>query len=233
MGRRKSRIGWGTRILALLLLAALGVGGWYWWQLQHWTPSEELFPDQGVHVGAAQGAVNFRTVRALGGSFAYLDASTGAQGNDPAFSRNLEAAREEGLQVGAVHHFDPCVMADGQSANFVIVVPREAALLPPVIELSETAGNCAERVGEAAVESELMTLINQIEAHAGKPVMLKIDPAFEAQYGLAQRFERNLWLTRTRLMPDYAGRPWMLWTANEALRSEASEQPLRWVVVQP
>lgn len=233
MARRRKRIGWGMRMLALALLAALAAGGWYWWELQHWTPSEEMFPDQGVHVGAAQGVVNFRSVRALGGSFAYLDASTGAQGNDLAFSRNLRAAREAGLQVGAVHHFDPCVMADGQSANFVTVVPRDTGLLPPAIELSETADACEERVNEAAVESELMTLINQIEAHAGKPVMLKIDPGFEARYGLARQLERHLWLSRTRLMPEYAGRPWMLWTANEELRSEASDQPLRWVVVQP
>lgn len=233
MGRRRKKPSWLTRIVALLLLLALCAGGWYWWQLQHWTPDESAYPDQGVEVAARDGRVNFRTVRALGGRFAYLDASHGAKGSDTAFSRNLAAAREAGLQVGAVHRFDPCVMADGQSANFVTVVPRGADMLPPAIELSATADDCAERVTEAAVESELMTLINQIEGHAGKPVILKIMPGFEARYGLSARIERNLWLSRTRLMPDYAGRPWLLWTANEALRSEAAEQPLRWVVVQP
>ncbi|MCB2087652.1 MAG: glycoside hydrolase family 25 protein [Sphingomonadaceae bacterium] len=221
------------RILALLLLAVVCAGGWYWWQLQHWSPDEAVYPDQGVEVAARDGRVNFRTVRALGGRFAYLDASYGAKGSDAAFSRNLTAAREAGLQVGAVHRFDPCVMADGQSANFVTVVPRGADMLPPAIELAATADDCAERVTEAAVESELMTLINQIEGHAGKPVILKIMPGFETRYGLSARIERNLWLSRTRLLPDYAGRPWLLWTANEALRSEAAEQPLRWVVVQP
>jgi lysozyme len=105
--------------------------------------------------------------------------------------------------------------------------------LPPVIELKRTADACETRVSDAAVESELMTLINQIENHAGKAVILKIDPEFEVRYGLAQRLERNLWLTRTRVEPDYAGRPWLLWTSNEALSSEASDNPIRWVVVQP
>jgi lysozyme len=45
--------------------------------------------------------------------------------------------------------------------------------------------------------------------------------------------ERNLWLTRTWLQPDYAGRPWTLWTANAAYRNEASDTPVRWVVLQP
>ena len=215
MARRGKRTGWRARVLAALLLAVLAAGGWLWWDLQNWRPDEAAYADQGVEVGAVDGAVNFRTLRATGASFAYLDAS-GA-----------------GLQVGAVHRFDPCTMADGQSANFVTMVPRDPELLPPAIELSRTADDCPERVSDAAVESELMTLINQIEMHAGKPVILKIDPGFEDRYHLAGMFERNLWLTRTRLEPEYAGRPWLLWTTNTTLRTAAAEEPLRWVVARP
>ncbi|QYU70986.1 glycoside hydrolase family 25 protein [Leptolyngbya sp. 15MV] len=184
-------------------------------------------------VGEASGAVNFRTARALGADFVYLHASRGAQGQDAAFSRNLAAAREAGLQVGAIHRFDPCAMADRQSANFVTMVPRGADLLPPAIELVEGSGQCAENVPEAAVASELMTLVNQIEMHAGKPALLKLSEAFEADHPVAARIERNLWLTRTRLEPTYAGRPWLLWTANEALRTDAADAPLQWVVARP
>lgn len=233
MGRERKGVGWRARALAFALLVALAGGGWLWWRLQHWTPAEGAYPDQGAEIGAADGPVNFRTLRALGADFVYLHASDGAAGEDRRFSRNLAAAREAGLQVGAIHRFDPCTMADGQSANFVTMVPRGAGLLPPAIALERTADDCAERVGEAAVESELMTLINQIEAHAGRPAILKISPEFEDRYGLAPRLERSLWLTRTRFEPEYAGRPWLLWTANPALRSEAAEEPIRWVVVQP
>ncbi len=233
MARKRKASAWRLRIGAVLVLIAFGLGGWLWWQVNHWSPPEEGYPDQGVVAGARDGVINFRTIRALGGSFAYLDASDGESGQDARFSRNFAAAREAKLQVGAVHAFDPCTMADGQSANFVTMVPRDSTLLPPAIELRKTADGCDQRVSDAAVESELMTLINQIENHSGKAVILKIDPAFEERYGLARRFERNLWLTRTRLEPDYAGRPWLLWTANEALRSEASDDSIRWVVVQP
>src|SRR3546814_2375331 len=57
------------------------------------------------------------SVRALGGKFAYLGASRGAGGQDTRFVRNLAAARKAGLKAGAIHVFDPCVRADGQSAN--------------------------------------------------------------------------------------------------------------------
>ncbi len=231
MGRKRRKSGWLWRLLAVLLLLVLAGAGWLWWQVQHWTPDEETYPDQGVTVGVQDGAVNFRTLRALGADFVYLAASDGAQGQDARFVRNFEAAGKAGLQVGAVHVFDPCAIADRQSANFVTMVPRSRELLPPVIALASTADGCEERVSEAAVESELMTLINQVESHVGKPAILKISPDFEARYGIAHRIERNLWLTRTRFEPAYAGRPWLLWSANEHLVTEASNGPLEWVVV--
>ncbi|MXO91713.1 glycoside hydrolase family 25 protein [Pontixanthobacter aquaemixtae] len=233
MARRRKSAGWGIRIAGFLLLAGLAAGAWFWWDLQKWTPSEDAYPDQGVLIGQGNGAVNFNTLAALGANFVYLESSIGNHGLDQRFAKNFAAAKEAGLEVGAVHHFDPCALADGQSANFFTIVPRERGLMPPVIALAETAENCEKRVSDAAVESELMTLINQIENHTGKPAILKVDPAFEAAYEISARLERNLWVTRTRFAPTYARRPWLLWSANEALRSEASEQPVEWVVVQP
>jgi lysozyme len=208
------------------LLAA----GWLWWRTKHWTPAESEYPDQGAELSAADGLVRFESLKALGAQFVYLDASSGSR-RDPAFAANLAAAREAGLKVGAVHRFDPCTMADRQSANFVVLVPRGGDWLPPAIALDETAEDCPAPVGEAEVESELMTLINQVEAHSGKPAILQVSKEFEDHYGLAARIERNLWVVGTWREPTYAGRPWLMWTANESLATEASDQPLRWVAM--
>ena len=54
----------------------------------------------------------------------------------------------------------------------------------------------------------------------------------ERRYHIAHAINRKLWLVRLRLEPDYAGRPWILWTANDHLMTEADDKPLRWVVVQ-
>ena len=85
---------------------------------------------------------------------------------------------------------------------------------------------------EPDLHTRLLEVQRQLQ-HSGKPVILRISPAFESEYGLARQIERNLWLTRTRLEPEYAGRPWLLWTANTGLVSEASSGPIRWVVVRP
>jgi lysozyme len=217
----------------VVLLAVLIAGGWGWWRLQHWRPDAKAFPVQGVEIGERDGAVDFRAVRAIGASFAYLQASQGAHGRDPSFASNLAAARDARLKVGAVHRYDPCIPADRQAANFVTIVPRDKAMLPPAIELDALADECPTRVSEAAVESELTTFLNEIEGHVGQPAVLKISHTFEDRYHIAGQVERNLWLTRTYLQPDYAGRPWTLWTANPRYRNEASESPVRWVVLQP
>ena len=223
-------------LLKLLMAAAvLGAGGWLYMQHEEagWRPDEDIYPDQGALVGEGDGQVDFAVLKGLGANFVYLEASRGARGKDANFSRNLADAREAGLQVGAVHLFDPCETADGQSANYVTIVPRDADLLPAAIRLSRTTDECSERVSEAAVQSELLTLVNQIEAHTESPVVLAPSAIFEDRYRPARRLERALWLDGDRSEPDYGGRPWTVWTANSAYASEAAPQPLRWLVVRP
>ena len=231
MARTKKSSRLRLRLLGALVLGGLLVAGWAWWGLHHWRPSHTDFPVQGVEVSSDDGAVNWKAVKAIGASFVYLDASASAFARDPAFVKNLEDARAARLQVGAVHRYDPCQPAEKQAANFVTVVPRDSAMLPPALDLDLTAENCPVKVSDAAVTSELMTFLNQIETHTGKPTILKISSSFEKRYHLAAKIDRNLWLVRTRFQPGYAGRPWMLWTANRGLDTAASDEPLRWVVV--
>ena len=230
---RKSSSRWRLRLLGAGLLIALIGGGWAWWDLHHWVPPRTAFPMQGVEIGAEDGAVDWAALKAIGADFAYLDASASAFARDGAFVKNLEDARAARLQVGAVHRYDPCQPAEKQAGNFVTVVPRDGKMLPPAIDLDMLADDCPVKVSDAAVQSELTTFINQIETHTGKPSILKVSRAFQQRYGVAAAIDRNLWLVRDRFQPDYAGRPWMLWTANSALANEAGASPVRWVVVQP
>lgn len=232
MGRKQAS-SWRRRLAGTVLLLAIIGGAVVWWQGRHWAPARAEFPEQGALVGAADGEVDFRALKAIGADFVYLEASRGARGRDPAFARNLRAVQGSGLNYGAVHDYDPCIPADRQAANFVTIVPRDGARLPPAIALDRLAVDCADPMSEEAVESELTTFLNQVEGHVGQPAVLKISSAFEDHYHISSRLERNLWLDRDWLQPAYAGRPWTLWTANSHLSTEAASGPLRWVVVQP
>lgn len=221
------------RLFGALLLLAMSGGIYLWWHLHHWLPARSDYPVQGAEIGAEDGKMNWASLKAIGADFAYIDASASAFARDSRFVRNFEEARAEGLPVGALHRYDPCQPADKQAANFVTVVPREPDLLPPAVELDLLADECPVKVSDAAVESELMTFLNQVETHTGKPILLKLSPGFESRYSLAARIDRNLWLIGDRLQPDYGGRPWTMWTANSALMNEVAERRLRWVVIQP
>lgn len=232
MGKKKKSI-WRIWIQALLFLGLVAGGGFVWWQSKHWSPPRADYPVQGVITGEAEGVVDLSALRTARADFVYLEASSGADHRDASFGRNLAALAGTDIPHGAVHAYDPCVPAEDQAANFVTIVPRDPDLMPPVIALSRPPSDCGDPVIEAGLESELTTFINQVEGHAGQPVVLKISPEFEEQYGIASRIERNLWLERDWLAPDYAGRPWTLWTANRQLTNPANGEPMRWVVVQP
>jgi len=223
---------WVWRLAALGVLVAGAFVVWLWWDMRSWRPDETTFPEQGAVIASNAGAVRFGTIKAVGGAFAYLELPQEGGAPDPGFAARLTAARDAGLKVGVIHVFDPCRSADAQSAFFTRMVPRDTGWLPPAIALTRLADACAEQVSDAAVESELVTLINQIETHAGKPVILKLARAFQQRHRSAQGLERDLWLMRDRAQPDYAGRPWLLWSANSSLESEASEEPIEWAVVQ-
>jgi len=236
---RRRKVGAGGRIIrllwqgfALVVLVTILYSAWLWVDMRSWQPAEEAYPEQGAAIRSGVAATRFETLRALGAQFVYLELAPSGAEPDPGFPARLAAAREAGLKVGLVFPFDLCTRADPQSARFTRMVPRDADFLPPALSLRIGRIPCTPPMSDAAVESELMTLINQVEMHAGRPVILKVGPAFEQKYRIAGRIERDLWLIRDRAEPDYAGRPWLLWSANGGLMTEASEDPVEWVVVQ-
>lgn len=239
MARAKRGNAMRRRLAGAAALVLLGASIAAWWQMGEWRPARARFPVQGAEIGAVDGRVNFAALKAAGADFVYLDASIGAKARDSGFEDDLAAARAAGLQVGALHRFDLCGDAGAQVGNFVTVVPRDAALLPPAIELDLDDARCPAPPAAEALQSELTTFLNQLEGHAGKRSVLKLSRAFEARYRVAGMIDRAIWATGGwwpldgYLAPGYAGRPWDMWTANPRLRSPAGEKRLRWVVVRP
>lgn len=216
-------------IAAVLLI--IGGAGLAWWESRRWEPDRARFPVQGAWLDVHDGVVEWPMLKAQGADFVYLTASEGAGRRDAAFTPGLEAARAAGLQTGAVHVYDLCAPADGQAASFVTVVPRDRSMLPPAVALDLDSRSCPEPPGEAAMQSELTTFLNQIEKHSERPAILMIARSFESRYHLAVRVDRNLWLTQDFLEPSYAGRPWVMWTATTRLRVGGVAGPVRWVAV--
>ena len=220
----------------VLVLGIAALAAW-WWTI-HWAPDRTRYPVQGLWLDSGNGAVEWRTIKATGpgghgADFVYLTASTGADKRDDAFAAGFDAARAAGLQVGAVHVYDLCAPADVQASNFVTTVARDKRMLPAAIAIGLDPKRCPEPPGEASIDSELTTFLNEVERHLGRPVVLMPSPAAERRYHLAARIDRNVWVTGDFRAPDTVNRPWVLWTATHRLHVAGVGTPVRWVVVQP
>jgi len=217
---------------ALGVLATILFSAWLWFDMQSWRPERSEYPEQGAVIASGASGTRFEALKAQGAQFVYLALAPEGAPPDPGFRERFERAKASGLKVGIVQPFDPCSRADPQSARFTRMVPRDDEMLPPALALIALPTTCNPQVSEAAVTSEVLTLINQIETHAGKPVILKLGQAFETKFRISSMVERDLWLMRDRSEPRYAPRPWLLWSANAGLQSAASPQPIEWVVIQ-
>lgn len=219
------------RIGALIfLIGALSVGGWLY--AMRWTPSRAEFPMQGISVSEANGPLDWRTVRARHADFAYVLASAGAGRRDHLFAANWAGARDAGLRYGAAHLFNLCDRAVDQATLFVATVPRDNAALPPVVRLGFTS-NCTRRPGRDKLLSELNTFLNLIEKHVGQRAVIRLSKPFEAQYRISAGIYRTLWLEGNFFKPDYAGRPWVMWTASDMRHLDGIDGPVEWDVVAP
>lgn len=214
-------------IIVALLLAAFVL----WRVVAGWAPSKDDYPVQGIVVDAANGQPVWSTLANTGVDFAYLTATEGDKKRDPSFAANLEAVRDVGIRYGALHKFDICRLASDQATLFITTVPRSPNALPPAVALGYSQ-SCTSKPDRALILSEVATFLSQIEAHSGTPAVLLLEPDFEAQYRISTAIDRNVWLQRTWMLPDYAAKPWVMWTANSARRIDGVDGPVRWVVMQ-
>ena len=215
-------------VIVLLLLAA---GLALWWAAR-WTPDRANFPTQGVTINADNGDVHWGSIKAAGADFAYIMGTDGAANIDPAFVRNIAAAREASVQAGAIHRYSLCQLATDQAANFIRHVPRRADALPAVVWL-DYDDRCPDRPTRALLLSELATFLAQIEAHTGKRSVIAPGPAFESDYKVTQGIARTIWLRRDFFEPDYGAHPWAMWQANNYIRLSGAEGTVGWNVLRP
>lgn len=220
------------RILIVLAVLTVGTGGGCYKLLKDWAPSRARYPVQGITVSAETGTVNWTAAQSAGIDFAYLVASSGAKERDPSFAANLEGAKAIGLRHGAIHRYSLCAGATAQATAFIATVPRDATMLPPVIAFAFSP-LCPARPSRDKLLAELNIFLNQIEAHGGKPAILRLSHDVEAAYDLSSGLNRTLWLEGDFLPPGYATRPWVMWTASTWRRVPGIKGAVEWDVVRP
>lgn len=218
-------------VLGTMLIGGLILGGLYLF-VRGWQPSRARFAVQGLSISERSGEINWRMAKAAGADFVYMLATSGAEARDQSFDEYLAGAKRIGLRYGAIHRYNLCRTASDQATRFIATVPRDAEMLPPVVQL-DYRPDCTARPSRDRLLAELNIFLNQIETHAAKPALIRVSHAFEADYDIASGINRTLWLEGNFFPPDYATRPWVMWTASTWKRIDGIEGPIEWDVVRP
>ena len=224
---------WGRRIgLAGALGIVIALSAVVAWTFAlSWRPTDK-YRFQGVDVSEEQGPVEWWTVKAGGADFAYLRATSGADWRDARFASNWADVYATGMRRGALHVYSLCRLAADQANNFNTTVPRTSDALPAAVEI-DFSEDCQSRPVRDVVLNELRRFLSMVEAHTGKPVLLKISKRFDAAYQVTAAIPRPVWAVQDFFPPDYAARPWRMWQANGMRRIDGVDGAVHWDVVAP
>lgn len=155
-------------------------------------PSPAVYPIQGIDVSHHQRDIRWDQIDAGTVRFAYIKATEGGDFRDADFARNWQGARSAGIARGAYHFYTLGTPGAAQAANFIAVVPNDARVLPPAIDLEISGYNRSHVQPVAELQRELATFIATITARYGNHPVIYTTSDFQNDYLRGVRLQR-LW----------------------------------------
>lgn len=144
-------------IVSLLVLAAISVGVWFFYQKRTTCYSRNVrykefgislpsgYLIHGIDVSRYQGPIDWRAVsgmkiRSVRMDFGFIKATQGTDYVDPYFEQNWGNISKTRLIRGAYHYFDPATDASAQAEHFIHQVILGPGDLAPVLDVEELGG---------------------------------------------------------------------------------------------
>ena len=155
------------------------------------------------------------TVRASGGSFAFIKATEGGDVFDVRFLDNWRGAAAAGVPRGAYHYYYFCRTAAEQADWFIANVPRDRSSLPPVLDMewTHTSKTCRFRPSPFTVRDEMATWLREVGRHYGKRPVIYTTVDFYRENELWNVRGYDFWLRSVAGHPSevYPGQNWTFW----------------------
>lgn len=227
MAKKKPQLIPGPKSLfAVLIVAALTVGAWYWYastlpDFERYDafgidiPTE--FSIHGIDVSKYQERINWEAVQDMEVEdvrigFAFIKATEGLGNTDACFRRNWEKAGELGLPRGAYHFFLAPKNGADQAENFIKRVELMRGDLPPVLDVEQTYG-----VGPERLRTEVKAFLDRVETHYGVTPIIYTNVDFYNRY-LKDYFDSYpLWVAHyLRKDRPRIARSWAFWQYSES-----------------
>lgn len=189
--------------------------------------SAKHYPVKGVDVSSYQGQIEWSKLQEQGIKFAFIKATEGSSFVDKTFKNNWDNAGKTTLRVGAYHFFSYDSKGITQAQNFIKTVPISKPSLPPVIDVEFYGDKAKNPPVRSQVEKELQAMVEMLEEHYGKRVILYTTKKAYDLY-IKDGFEQcDIWIRDVFTEPSLPDkRAWTFWqyTDREQLDGYSGEE---------
>ncbi len=132
---------------------------------------------RGLDVSNHQQRIDWKSVARTGEySFVFIKATEGKNYQDAYFQANWRGTKAYGLLRGAYHFYTADIPGADQANNYISTVPKEAGMLPPVLDL-EVSGK-----DRKAMLREIHVFLDQLQQHYDMKPIIYTDLDRYAEY---------------------------------------------------
>jgi lysozyme len=163
---------------------------------------------RGADVYHGDGTCDFAKAYNAGLRFCYIKATQGTPTIDPAFVRNVWAARAAGLYVGCYHYFTPTGNGSDQANYFLRALKSVGTkgLMVPALDLEDAGTMTPEQYSASA-----LAFVRQVEQTLGRGCLIYSYPCFIQDYLRGDIACYPLWYAAYQCDPPTAPAPWAKW----------------------
>ncbi|HDR7277096.1 TPA: GH25 family lysozyme [Bacillus paranthracis] len=174
--------------------------------------SADKYEIKGVDVASYQGDIDWRELEKQNMKFAFIKATEGSAFVDKYFSKNWTNANKTSMRVGAYHFFSFDSKGETQAEQFIRNVPKYKQALPPVIDVEFYANKKDNPPKREDVAKELSVMIEMLEKHYGKKVILYATQEAYDLYIKNAYLQCDIWIRSVFTKPSLSDeRKWTFW----------------------
>ncbi len=164
---------------------------------------------QGVDVSHHQAPLEWDALRRDGIRFAYVKATEGLEWTDPKYREYENAARGQGILVGAYHYFTLCSDPERQAMHFLATADIRPGDMAPMVDV-EIVGNCLSDPDPETLRVNLGKFRAVIIRATGSEPVIYMTDWFRWKYFRTPPAGSRLWI-RNLLWKPSERVPWAVW----------------------
>lgn len=205
-------------ILVMLTIITLLYTGTIW--PNDWFVSQHSV--LGLDVSNHQKHIDWKRVAQTGKySFVFIKATEGTGYQDAYFQANWQGAKAQGLLRGAYHFYTANLSGDEQANNYINTVPKEAGMLPPVLDLEVSSTDHEKMLHEITV------FLGRLERHYNARPIIYTDLTRYAEYIQGHFDDYAIWIGEAFFPIQWSPvTAWTFWQYNDRGHIPGISQPV-------